>query len=189
MSNPSSKRRKFLCTLTTCLGHPMIYLSSRALRNIYNMVNNKCKKTPLPILTLSIPVVQYSKSTCSFFRADLLDQLKLSFSPLSIFVPTPDLLEWARHPSRHPQQVFGNHSAYQQNREKMSPSTSESKAVPAAPLSFDFSHPFPKPFILWLYHSATSSWEISLSHHVAPFPRGMLPAVVWQSLNLELHQS
>ena len=153
------------------------------------MVSDNCKKTPFPILTLLIPVVWYSKSTCSFYRVDPLDQLKLSFSPSSIFLPTPDLLEWARHLSRHPQQAFGNHSAYQQKRESMSSSTSKPKAVPAALLSFNFIHPFPKAFILWLYHSVTSSWQISLSHCEAPFPRETLSAVVWQtgqSLNWDL---
>lgn len=39
---------------------------------------------PRPI---NIPIVWYSKSTYPFFRVDPLDQLKLAFSPLSIFPP------------------------------------------------------------------------------------------------------
>lgn len=73
----------------------------------------------------------------------------------------------------------------------MSPSISEPKAVPAALLSFDFIHPFLKPLVLELHHSVISSWQISLSHHVAPIPGGTLPAVVWQtrqSLHWELPQ-
>lgn len=71
----------------------------------------------------------------------------------------------------------------------MSLSISEPKAVPAALLSFNFIHPFPKPLVLGLYHSVISSWQIALFRHVALIPRCTLRAVVWQtrqSLNWEL---